>query len=932
MRTLPSAEEKVTRSVPIPTNESYLSPPRSKILHRHESSPAHDSSDKIHASSSSSNLPDRIDPFDNHVWRSKYCILEEGVLYFYRNANDGNSPEAKSERKQYSSVIMQRDRREQTRTMDIQNLSKSPMPRKMPVRGNPLDLCEPPSMLNVEANSNVIWEKRVALDCVGTVRSVELEYGDNAFELLAIDYEDNPNTSMLSLDNLGQHSPSNRLILQAANGEEMNQWLFEFHRALESFMKNFVNAVQTGHSSRGSLNDCFLGRGSMNQAGVLFGDALSSSLSHGHGRSGMHRRRDRHLGRESPLYPESSPLVFSTNKTQKHQQQQPHMPGLPDLFSKSASPKDSASTGSLGSLIAEKIAPPKAPPVVEKPQTEKPPAATKPKRGKYLPPHLRKGGNKRKPVAAFPPDSKTQSPGTGSTKFQDYKSDGSCVSNGAEATTRPQEADLRDERISAGPQIRRGGCADPAVTEGSIMDPKYTSRSSSVVGKVRTKAFGAFGGSKNSTWNNNLFEVGAASECGIRASNEDAYLVACDLFETFESQQGFSSSCSRPDLFAVFDGHCGNQAARFAAEKLSELVCQEWMKINLSPGDTDWTLQIQHVVRNAISRLDCDFCNLCSTDGRDWDSGATVIVAILLNDHVVIANLGDCRGVSCRAATSMDELTPDSDWSILHPDTENNYFGGLQNIGLVQSNAPDSLCYWKEVTDAHTPSRKDERARIEKAQGWITTEKEIPIGQLRRMDFEDRDVVEILKRCFADRYDEYDPSGQVSKRSSNAAAPQRILQISRVCGELAVSRAIGDREFKASFNNSDPSPDSMLPIDCQSTVWWACPLPLPYPENHPRRFDGDLVSAEPEFQVVKLGQDGADKEFLILACDGLWDVMDPDDAVRVTRSLLFEKKGSAKKAAERLAELAIHLGSSDNVTVIVIRFLDTKPPNVPNVN
>jgi hypothetical protein len=33
-----------------------------------------------------------------------------------------------------------------------------------------------------------------------------------------------------------------------------------------------------------------------------------------------------------------------------------------------------------------------------------------------------------------------------------------------------------------------------------------------------------------------------------------------------------------------------------------------------------------------------------------------------------------------------------------------------------------------------------------------------------------------------------------------------------------------------------------------------------------------------------------DDEFLLLACDGLWDVIDAEDAVRVTRDLLFEKK------------------------------------------
>ena len=52
-----------------------------------------------------------------------------------------------------------------------------------------------------------------------------------------------------------------------------------------------------------------------------------------------------------------------------------------------------------------------------------------------------------------------------------------------------------------------------------------------------------------------------------------------------------------------------------------------------------------------------------------------------------------------------------------------------------------------------------------------------------------------------------------------------------------------------------------------------------------------------------------------MACDGLWDVMDSDDAVRIAKELLFDRKLSAKDGAARLAELAQHLGSSDNITV-----------------
>lgn len=93
-----------------------------------------------------------------------------------------------------------------------------------------------------------------------------------------------------------------------------------------------------------------------------------------------------------------------------------------------------------------------------------------------------------------------------------------------------------------------------------------------------------------------------------------------------------------------------------------------------------------------------------------------------------------------------------------------------------------------------------------------------------------------------------------------------------------------------------------------------------YPDGHSGRFKGDLVSNKPDIKFFKVGQKGVVDEFLLMACDGLWDVMDGDDAVRIAKDLLFDKKLSAKDGAARLAELAKHLGSSDNITIVLIRF------------
>jgi len=306
--------------------------------------------------------------------------------------------------------------------------------------------------------------------------------------------------------------------------------------------------------------------------------------------------------------------------------------------------------------------------------------------------------------------------------------------------------------------------------------------------------------------------------------------------------------------------------------------------------------------------------------------------------HMILANLGDCRGViSCSTGSSLDDtvnhrVLQRDGWTELEIDDLGDDETGSETqwngTSYFDDKDPSVRCWWKEVAEIHSPSREDERVRIEKANGWVTTETEMPIGQLKRMDLYDEDVVEILKRCFSDRYQSSQQSSTPSKRCN--AAPHRILQISRVCGELAVSRALGDRDFKAAFNKDDIEDDDHegnlkdRNANDKSTdndpSWENLDLFLPWPDNHTQRFSGDLVSAIPEIKTFKVGQKGAVDEFLLLACDGLWDVMDPDDAVRVTRGLLFQKKWAAKKAAARLAEIAIHLGSSDNITVILISF------------
>lgn len=61
-------------------------------------------------------------------------------------------------------------------------------------------------------------------------------------------------------------------------------------------------------------------------------------------------------------------------------------------------------------------------------------------------------------------------------------------------------------------------------------------------------------------------------------------------------------------------------------------------------------------------------------------------------------------------------------------------------------------------------------------------------------------------------------------------------------------------------------------------------------------------------------------EFLIIASDGLWDVVSGVEAVTRAKNALTSGK-TASEAAEELCDLALKLGSSDNVTTVIIQFI-----------
>lgn len=125
-------------------------------------------------------------------------------------------------------------------------------------------------------------------------------------------------------------------------------------------------------------------------------------------------------------------------------------------------------------------------------------------------------------------------------------------------------------------------------------------------------------------------------------------------------------------------------------------------------------------------------------------------------------------------------------------------------------------------------------------------------------------------------------------RPINAAERQRVEQSGGFVddgylnGILSVTRALGDWDLK--MPRGSPSP----------------------------------LIAEPEFRQAMLTEDD---EFLIIGCDGIWDVMSSQHAVGVVRRGL-RRHDDPERCARELVMEALRLNTVDNLTVIVVCFSD----------
>ncbi|CAL5353268.1 unnamed protein product [Camellia sinensis] len=353
---------------------------------------------------------------------------------------------------------------------------------------------------------------------------------------------------------------------------------------------------------------------------------------------------------------------------------------------------------------------------------------------------------------------------------------------------------------------------------------------------------------------------GSHTDKGHRQFNEDEHILIDHLSTQLPS---LFLSPSPTSFYAVFDGHGGSNAA-------SSYLKQNYTKLFFQEANFPQKPQeLEDYNRKAFLRAD-----QALADNVPAFCGTTALTAIVIGKHLFIANAGDSRAVLCRKGVSIQmSLYPSS-----------------AELGSPRHGSPAWLAGMAPRGSAAATAgmRRRRLGSSSSSAGGSAGFNDGGTGSNALRFYTDDapglkispTVVLVMSLCFI-------VLSTLDHRPTCLSERKRVEDLGGyfdndgyLNGDLGVTRALGDWYMKFPIGSSSP------------------------------------LIAEPEFQHTVLTEDD---EFLIVACDGVWDVMSNQDAVRLVRGGL-RSCNDPQQCARELVNEAVRLNACDNLTAIVVCF------------
>ncbi|KAL4152239.1 hypothetical protein PRNP1_009173 [Phytophthora ramorum] len=376
------------------------------------------------------------------------------------------------------------------------------------------------------------------------------------------------------------------------------------------------------------------------------------------------------------------------------------------------------------------------------------------------------------------------------------------------------------------------------------------------------------------------------SWAGMKTSNEDRYVFSAEFFPG--------------PVFGIFDGHGGTSTADFLTRQLVKTTASavrqnigakavsDLQRLQVHSGQEksrkDAIVEQVGLLQQQLAEVEAMNADSTSETSNDTSADELLALADQLTDAISQMNT-EMQQIEAEEATRRGER---QEWF----DEQHNHFlksfkDAFERVDsqiLLKHSSQDgstALLAWF-LADSTGDSGGDANAEAGESSAGGLSFYTVNVGDCRAVICRGGRAVTLTSDHKPDRPDEKQrierAGGFVGKiagisRVYSAAGAGLAMQ-QEASTYLAVSRAFGDRSLKA------PTP---------------------------------LVSCEPE---VKRFQVQHDDLFLVLACDGIWDVLSEQNVVDIVLPHFHD----AKAAADAVVKAAYRKGSVDNLTATVVQF------------
>mmetsp|Transcript_7705 Transcript_7705/g.11780 ORF Transcript_7705/g.11780 Transcript_7705/m.11780 type:complete len:500 (-) Transcript_7705:1679-3178(-) len=484
-----------------------------------------------------------------------------------------------------------------------------------------------------------------------------------------------------------------------------------------------------------------------------------------------------------------------------------------------------------------------------------------------------------------------------------------------------------------------GNTLDKPITE------KYTETSSKFDYEDRSSD----GGNHDS-----LLAWGASSMQGWRISMEDEFI--CQRLNSIDCDQGFKVRLKEPHyLFCVLDGHGGADASKFVSHHLATLLCrqppfQTYAKLLAEEKEDTKIIKLRGKAKARNKKEKCEVkngnqrrikkCKLKPSNRPDSRKNhliellqqaledAFVETDMALLQHVKGESLiNDPVGEKCNMVDG--QQNDDDDWNVSFADIESE---------ATLLNKP----FNRAINKVEKESKQEKAEDADESGTTVTAVLVTPDFIICANAGDSRAAMLIGPPCHAGCSSSVEDLSKTSvvplSFDHKPDLPEEMTRIEkaggavnfgRVDGLLAVSRALGDFEFKDYSLSSRDDKKIMENSNCDNDEEEkSCQRRCIAQKLKVTPFPEVLVKVRNDFLTDEEEGESLEEKIMVVACDGIWDVMSNEECLELTRALIQDEgEKDMGLVAEEIMDLCLKKGSRDNMTAIVVKFSGQKIGN-----